>query len=822
MVAAAIVANLLRAVAVSAGEIDFSRDVRPLLSQHCFACHGPDADSREAGLRLDRADAALAELKSGTTAIVPGKPDASELIARITTDDADLRMPPAASGHTLGDDEIDVLRRWIAGGAKFDDHWSFRPVAQVEPPAVKNEAWVRNPIDRFVLARLEKEKLAASPEADATTLLRRLSLDLTGLPPTPSEVAEFLNDDQPGAYERAVERLLASPHFGERWGRHWLDLAHYADSDGYLGDALRPYAWRYRDWVIDAVNRDLPHDQFTVEQLAGDLLPGATLEQKTATGFLRNTLRNTEAGVDLEEYRLKEIVDRVSTVGIGWLGLSVGCAECHAHKFDPISHREFYEMFAFFNDADDVDVSAPLPGERERYEAKRQTWDAADKKFVAELDKFFAGSKDAKPALDHKSWLSALALDAKKRSKEQAKLLDDAAKHPDAALRKLCAEYAAHFANRPPPPSSKVMTVAARKSPRVSYVHLRGDYRSRGEDVTPGTPAVLPPLKPRGAKPDRLDLARWLVDPSNPLTPRVTVNHIWQHLFGRGLVSTVDNFGSGGEAPSHPELLDWLAGEMVRRHWSRKEMIRLIVGSAAYRQTSAMRSDLETRDPLNVLLARQSRFRIEAEEVRDAALAASGLLHRAVGGPGIRPPQPAYVASISRNTGWETSTGPDLYRRGMYILFRRATPYPMLLTFDAPDSTQACTRRERSNSPLQALTLLNDPVFVECAQHLGRHLAEGSSRTVETRITEGFRRCLGRDPQPMELDRLRTYFLGELARFSADAHAADLLATARSAAATKEAASQSVKKTAEEAASTAAWIATARVLMNLDEFITRE
>ena len=802
--------------------VDFSRDVRPLLSQHCYACHGPDSGSREAGLRLDRADAALAELESGATAIVPGKPEASELIARITTNDADLRMPPAASGHTLSDEEIDVLRRWIVGGAKFDDHWSFRPVAQVEPPAVKNEAWIRNPIDRFILARLEKEKLATSPEADASTLLRRLSLDLTGLPPTPAEVAEFLADDQPNAYERAVDRLLASPHFGERWGRHWLDLAHYADSDGYLGDALRPNAWRYRDWVIEAVNRDLPHDQFTIEQLAGDLLPDATLEQKTATGFLRNTLRNTEAGVDLEEYRLKEIVDRVSTVGIGWLGLSVGCAECHSHKFDPISHREFYEMFAFFNDADDVDLAAPLPGEQERYEAKRKTWDAADEQLTAALDAAFIGAKDVKPAVDRKAWLAALSTETKKRSKDQTKLLDEVLKHPDASLRRTCAEYAVHAAKKPSGPSSKVMTVASRKATRTSFVHLRGDYRSRGEDVSPGTPAVLPPLKPRGAKADRLDLARWLVDPANPLTPRVTVNHIWQHLFGRGLVSTVDNFGSGGEAPSHPELLDWLASEMIRQKWSSKEMIRRIVGSAAYRQTSAMRPELETRDPLNVLVARQSRFRIEAEEVRDAALAASGLLHRAIGGPGIRPPQPAYVASISRNTGWETSTGTDLYRRGMYILFRRATPYPMLLTFDAPDSTQACTRRERSNSPLQALTLLNDPVFVECAQHLGRQLVEGSSRTVEARITEGFQRCLGRDPQQMELDRLRFYFLGELTRFLEDPNAAESLASSRHATATKEAASKSAKKTNEEVASAAAWISTARVLMNLDEFITRE
>lgn len=705
--------------------VDFSREVRPILSQYCFACHGPDEASREAGLRLDRADAAWGELESGATAIVPGRPEASELIARIDSDDPDLRMPPASTGHALNEAQANLLRRWIEEGGEFDEHWSFRPITKPQTPPVKNAAWVRNPIDRFVLARLERERLAPSPEADRATLLRRLSLDLWGLPPEPAQVAEFLEDSSPDAYERLVDRLLASPHFGERWGRHWLDLAHYADSEGYLGDAMRPHAWLYRDWVIDAINRDLPFDQFTIEQLAGDLLPKATIAQKTATGFLRNTLRNTEAGVDLEEYRLKEIVDRVSTVGIGWLGLSLGCAECHSHKYDPISHREFYELFAFFNNADDVDL-----------------------------------------------------------------------------------------------PETKAMTVARRKTDRVSYIHLRGDYRSRGEDVTPGTPAALPPLTARGDQADRLDLARWIVDGDHPLTPRVTANHLWKHLFGRGLVATVDNFGSGGEPPSHPELLDWLARELVERGWSRKAMIRLIVTSAAYRQESHGRPELEQRDPLNVLLARQGRFRLEAEAIRDAALSASGLLECRIGGPGIRPPQPAYVASISRNVDWKVSTGADLYRRGMYIIFRRATPYPMLLTFDAPDSTVACVRRERSNSPLQALTLLNDPVFFECAQALGGKLAGGPPRALDVRLSEGFRRCLGRHPQPAELDRLRTLFHEQRSRFAKDVDAA-LRIAGRGPSETPVMALASATPDVE-AAEQAAWIVTARVLMNLDEFITRE
>lgn len=799
--------TLIGAITARAEEsptVDFSRDVRPLLSQYCFSCHGPDEAARQAGLRLDRADAALAELESGAIAIVPGRVEASELIARITTADAGLRMPPASSGHTLSVEQIDKLRRWVAGGARFDDHWSFRPIAKPEPPTVQNTASVRNPIDAFILARLEREKIVPSPEADRATLVRRLSLDLLGLPPQPTDIAEFLADQSPDAYERLVDRLLASPHFGERWGRHWLDLAHYADSDGYLGDGFRSYAWLYRDWVIDAVNRDLPFDRFTIEQLAGDLLPEATLAEKTATGFLRNTMRNTEAGVDLEEYRLKEIVDRVSTVGIGWLGLSLGCAECHSHKFDPISHREFYQLFAFFNDADDVDVPAPRPGEQEKYEARLKSWSADDAKLSTTLDAALTGNG--------KAIRLALAVEAKKRTADQSKLLETVKSSASDDLRSLCEAYEKHASKKPTAPTTKAMAVAKRNKERVSYIHLRGDYRSRGEDVTPGTPAVLPPLAAREAKADRLDLARWIVDPLNPLTPRVTVNHFWKHLFGRGLVATVDNFGSGGESPSHPELLDWLAREFIERRWSRKALIRLIVTSATYRQTSDGRNELVSRDPLNVLLARQSRFRLEAESVRDAALTASGLLQRTIGGPGIRPPQPDYVASISRNTDWKVSTGPDLYRRGMYIVFRRATPYPMLLTFDAPDSTVACTRRERSNSPLQALTLLNDPVFFECAQSLGRSLAGASSGSFDARLEEAFQRCLGRGPRPAERDRLRRFFDERKAQLAADP------VTTRAIIGKKSNGSRSNSDGTDEAA----WILTARVLLNLDEFITRE
>ena len=586
------------ACAVEPSAFEFSRDVQPILTKHCFVCHGPDEGSRKAGLRLDKRLAATAKLESGVVAILPGQPEASELFRRISADVADSRMPPEKHGPALSPRDVKTLRDWISAGALYDDHWSFRRLHKVEPPAVKNEGWVRNPIDRFILSRLESEMLTPSPEADRTTLLRRLSLDITGLPPTPAEVTEFQTDNAPDTYERTVDRLLASPHFGERWGRHWLDLAHYADSDGYLNDDMRPNAWRYRDWVINAVNRDVPFDRFTVEQLAGDLLPEATDAERTATGFLRNTLRNIEAGVDREFYRVKEVADRVGTVGAGWLGLTLGCAECHSHKYDPISHREFYQLFAFFNETDDVELA-----------------------------------------------------------------------------------------------ETKAMTVARSKEHRETFVHLRGDYRQRGDATEPGMLAVLPPLSPRGERADRLDLAWWVIDSANPLTPRVTVNRWWLHLFGRGIVPSIDNFGVGGDPPTHPELLDWLAAKLIEQGWSRKAMIRLIVCSATYRQASTGRDELNRRDPLNLLLAKQSRMRLEAEIVRDAALMASGRLDRRVGGPGIYPPQPAYVTSIGRNIKWEVSQGTDLYRRGMYIVFRRATPYPMLLTFDAPDSTIACAAR---------------------------------------------------------------------------------------------------------------------------------
>ncbi|QDT55993.1 Planctomycete cytochrome C [Caulifigura coniformis] len=783
--------------------VDFQRDIRPILAQNCFTCHGPDAASREAGLRLDRRPDAIGRLESGQAAIHPGHAESSELIRRLVADDSEL-MPPPETGRRLTPEQIDLLRRWVDSGAEYAGHWAYLPLTRPETPALANPKAARNEIDHFVLAALDRENLAPETEADRTTLIRRLSLDLTGLPPTAADVAAFLSDSRNDAYEQLVERLLSSPHFGERWGRHWLDLARYADSDGYLGDDLRPNAFRYRDWVIEAINRDLPFDQFTIEQIAGDLLPDATLEQQIATGFHRNSMKNTEAGADREEDRVNQAVDRVSTVGNVWLGLTVGCAQCHTHKYDPITHHEFYGLYAFFNNADDRDVSIPSPDQ------SRQK--AALKQWTVERDQAEAAVRKVAPGLSKKeldSLIKLLSKSAARRDDDEESRLASMLEDLDEAQRLSLSEFEAIAARKPIVQEFKASTIAVAAKARETHVHMRGDFRSPGDIVTPGTPQFLNPLKTRGDAPDRLDLARWIVDDSNPLTARVAVNHVWKHLFGRGLVHPSDNFGISGEPPSHPELLDWLASEFRRLGWSRKELIRLIVTSATYRQRSTSRPEVEARDPLNVWLARQSRLRVEAEIVRDLALSVSGLLEPKVGGPSIRPALHARVTAISRNREWEVSGGSDRYRRGMYVLLRRATPYPMLTQFDAPDTTASCSVRERSNSPLQALTLLNDPVFLECARHFGERLTREESSDARVWIAAAFQQALSRAPEHRELDRLVELHRehSELISRLPAAELATLIARA-------------LPET--EARELATRILMARTLMNLDEFITRE
>jgi hypothetical protein len=768
------------AVTVSAAGFD---DVRPILERHCIRCHNPVA--RKGGLSLVDARGMRAGGNTGRV-IAPGDTAGSRLVRLVAGQEKNLRMPP--EGETLSADEVARLRAWIDGGADWPKdvaleyrtarpHWAFQPIRDPQLPAVKNAAWVHNGIDRFILARLEKEGIAPSPEAPPETLIRRVTLDLIGLPPTIEEIDAFLEEYSAkprSAYEKLIDRLLASPTYGERWGRHWLDAARYADSDGYEKDSGRPWAWRYRDWVIDALNRDVPFDQFTVEQLAGDLLPAATTEQKIATGFHRNTLTNKEGGVDPEEFRVAAVVDRASTTAKVWLGLTLNCCQCHDHKYDPLTQREFYQFFAFFDGDQEVDIDAPLPSEAEAVATKR-TAHAAKR---TDLQKAVNEYRQAHPT-------------AGKADPELAKRAKALADHDKTA-----------------PAVSKAPTLRAGPT-RKTHLMVRGDFLRKGVEVSPDVPAVLPPLT-AGGRPTRLDLARWLVAPQNPLTRRVLVNWVWQKYFGRGLVATPEDFGTQGERPSHPELLDWLASRVVEQKWSLKELHRLIVTSATYRQSSQSRPELRERDAYNVLLSRQSRLRLEAEALRDSALAASGLLARKVGGPSVRPPQPPGIAELTYagSARWIESVGPDRYRRGLYTWFQRTSPYPMLLTFDAPDGVVCAVRRARSNTPLQALTLMNDVVFVECARELGRKLMAEKGDVAE-KVAAGFRTCVARQPTRAEQERLTDLF-ADLRRLAA----ADPVGSAKLAG--------PKRRNGADAAEAAAWVALARVLLNLDEFVTRE
>lgn len=687
--------------------VEFNRDIRPILAAKCYACHGPDEDKREADLRLDvRAEAVKAAIK-------PSQPEASELWKRIThTDPADV-MPPPSSPKQLTKIERDLIRRWIAAGAEYQNHWAFEPIKR---PAVPQSDG-KNPIDAFITARLRTHGLKPAPAASPAALIRRVYLDLTGLPPSPSDLAA-LSDWSEQKYEQIVDRLLASPNFGERWGRHWLDMARYADSNGFLGDGLRPNAFVYRDWVIRAFNADLPFDQFTIEQIAGDLLPQPTPDQITATGFHRNAALNTEAGVDKEEARYQNLVDRVNTTGRVWMGLTVGCAQCHTHKYDPITIRDYYSFYAFFDNTVDRD-------------------------------------------------------DAKTKA--------------------------------------QVLTEAD-KDRRQTYVHLAGDYTRRGPDVIPASLSALPPMaKPIQPEPGRLDLAQWLVSPQHPLTSRVAVNHIWSKLFGFGFVRTPDDFGTAGESPSHPDLLDWLASEFMRNGWSRKQLIKLIVMSATYRQSSAHREDIIELDPLNCLLARQNRIRLDAEILRDSALAVSGLLKRTIGGPSFRPPLPEDVFDVGRSSNWQASPGDEIYRRSLYIITLRSVLYPTLTTFDSPDAADACVRRERSNTPLQALAMMNDSVFVEAAQALALRAMRESAHDTASRLSQLFEWTLNRSPRAEEMQCLAGFHSEQKARVEkGGAKTLDVLGNT------------STFVSVPDQIEAATLVAVARVLMNLDEFINRE
>ncbi len=989
--------------------VNFIRDVRPILARNCYECHGPDEGHRKAELRLDTSTGAFAKTKD-SAAFVPKNLADSEAFQRIISTDDSQRMPPTKSGKTLTPEQIDTLKRWIEQGASWSEHWAFEKPVRPALPEVSNGQWGHNDIDRFVLARLDKEGLKPSREADRRSLARRVALDLTGLPPAPELVAEFVKDQSPDAYEKLVDRLLQSSAYGERWTRLWLDLARYADTRGYEKDRSRTI-WRYRDWLIDAFNADMPFDQFTREQLAGDLLPNPTSDQLLATAMHRNTMVNEEGGTDDEEFRIAAVKDRVDTTLQVWMGLTMGCAKCHSHKYDPLPHREYYQFYAFFNQTADSDKgdespTAPTPTKEQteklqqvnaeiaalqkqiekptpEIQAELTAWETTARSTQGwsrmKPEKMTAASGSAMKPQDDGSILvegagpakeqyvlnfpyaekqltglrlevipdkslpkggvgrslndgnfvlSAIRLAWKSKSGEvkdipltkaeadfaqtnypveHALKNDDIKKHGWAVSPQLTQPHTAVFtvgeagtladaaelivtldhqfefsypgfsigrfrlstttdaqpslkeeipvailalvqipadlrtpdqkqllyrhvaqrskltqplrdeiakkqgelaANKP------IETPIFRELPadkqRVTNIHLRGNFLTKGDEVTAAVPTAFHSF-PADAPRNRLGVAQWLTDPNNPLTARVAVNRFWAQLFGIGLVESQEDFGIQGLAPSHPELLDWLATEFVRDGWSMKRLCKLIVMSSTYRQSSRVTPELMERDRFNRLLARGPRYRLEAEMLRDQALAVSGLLSQKMYGPSVMPPQPDGIWRSTYNLDkWKTSPGEDKYRRGLYTFIKRTSPYPSMMTFDGP-SREICTiRRINTNTPLQALVLLNDPVYVEAAQALARRMAqvEGS---IDTQLTVGFQSALIRPPQPRELAALRQLYEQRLKFYQKDAIAAEQMAVNPLGAAPK----------GVDHSVLAALTAVCNVILNLDEFVTR-
>ena len=813
--------------------IDYLTEIKPILTQRCFACHG--AETQKSGLRVDTAAALKLGGDTGA-AIVPGKPDDSLLMHAITGTNGASRMPPKEP--RLTDAEVALIKTWISQGAhaptdelpagpatvKNRDHWSFQPVRRSELPQVTQPEglaadWTQHEIDRFILSRLQSEGLTPAPEADRETLIRRVSLDLLGLLPTPAEVDEFVADQDSHAYERMVDRILSSPHYGERMARQWLDLARYADSNGFTRDQPRSI-WKYRDWVIQAFNANMPFDQFTVEQIAGDMLPNATLEQKIATGFHRNTSINEEGGTDPEQFRVESVVDRVNTTGIVFLGLTVGCAQCHDHKYDPVSQREYYQLFAFLNNADEPKLEVPTPeqiasGALPRRDELRQKIKSLEEEFAKVKPEFDAEQAAWEKTVteEQKQKLpilvtNGLNLSQAMRTPENTKPLIDYFKAHEIARKKFPVLQQISDLKGNEPEFITTLVMQERPEPRETHVQIRGDFLRLGVKVAPAVPAVLPALPADSQNPTRLDLAKWLVSASNPLTPRVTVNRLWQKFFGRGLVDTENDFGLQGTPPTHPELLDWLAADLVESGWNLKSFQKQVVMSAAYRQSSRHRADLAELDPQNKLYGHQSRLRLDAELIRDVALSASGLLTPVVGGPSVYPPQPEGVFDFTQDKKpWIAATGADRYRRGMYTYLWRSSPYPAMTVFDFPDANVACTRRSRSNTPLQSLTLANDQTFVEFAQGLAKRALTEVKADDVTRLNATFRWCLSRKPSDAELARLVKLLEEQRTSFTTDT-------------AQKIAPMEMIANVAPTEA--AAWTAVARVLLNLDEFITRE
>ena len=994
----------------AAPPVDFARDVRPLLSDRCFSCHGPDESKRQAGLRLDTEDGAK-KPRGPRTPIVPGNAVASEILKRVAPENPARRMPPPYSDRKpLTETEVATLRTWIEQGAKWQGHWSFTAPVRPEEPAVQNRSWVRNPIDSFILARLEREGLVPSPEADRARLLRRVSFDLTGLPPTLAELDSFLADRSPDAYEKAVDRLLASPRYGERMAVDWLDAARYADTHGYQTDPAKEI-WPWRDWVINAFNRNMPFDRFTIEQLAGDLLPNATLDQRIATGFQRNHRINSETGSIAEEFQAENLVDRASTVGTVWLGLTVGCARCHDHKYDPIPTRDFYSLYAFFNNVDEAGNGGPSDGRGnfkpflrlpapdleaqlaatdgelktaraklaaidKKLERRQAAWEPNALRYQPKWEVLTPGNLKADngvtlearpdgsvlaggamppssiyeltattklrnitafrlellpdPSLpaggsgrgaggkgvvtlfearveNRKVNLARITADFKSeeselnlvvRPAEQLKrgwgvnpemnkphyavieptrlegsgkgttfsfrigseyegapvgrfrISVTSSEYPEVVPEDMAAILRTPAAGRTPKDATALtkyfvthplerrsasqevaqleagrrtienkipstMVMSEMSAPRDTFILMRGAYDKPGDKVTPAVPAFLPPM-PADAPRNRLGLARWLVDPANPLTARVAVNRYWQMYFGTGLVKTAEDFGSQGEAPSHPELLDWLATEFVRSGWDVKAIEHLIVTSAAYRQASNATTALRERDPENRLIARGPRVRLSAEMIRDQALLVSGLLSTKMGGPSVKPYQPEglweQLSAFPGRKLFERSKGEDLWRRSVYSYWKRTVPPPSLTIFDAPTREACVVRRQMSTTPLQALALLNDEMYIETARKFAERIVKEGGSSSSQRLAWALRSATSRPPTDAEVQILEQGLNRRLARYRTDSASAEKLL----------AAGESPRDKALDAAELAAYTTTASVILNLDEVITRQ
>lgn len=815
-------------------EVRFNRDVRPILSDHCFSCHGPDANHREADLRLDVREAAVA-----SRAIVPNQPTESELIARILTDDPEKRMPPESAHKPLSPQQVETLKRWVEQGAEYEPHWAYQLPVKAAVPAEANA------VDFLVRKRLGEIGLKPSPAADRRTLIRRLSFDLTGLPPSPQEVADFIKDSSPDAYAKVVDRLLHSPHYGERMAAQWLDVVRYADTIGYHSDVPRN-VWPYRDWVIRSFNENKRFDRFTIEQVAGDLLPDANQETRVGSAFNRLLLTTEEGGAQPKDYEQRMLTDRVRAIGTAWLGQTTGCSQCHDHKFDPITMRDFYSLGAFFADIKELSVGkredgmlvitpeqearlaqldASVAERKAAFSQAEQQVNAAQQQWLAEqianpvalpeLAAESSASEELKKLAQQVAELQkkpAAEWDAKQKDAVQTyyrKAVNTSLAAPLQALSQAEGERNSYFNTLP-----KCIVSISDPQKRTVRILPRGNWMDEtGEVVKPALPAFLVPSNPDGRELTRLDLAQWLVSRENPLTARTVMNRMWKQFFGTGLSRVLDDLGAQGEPPINPELLDWLASEFVDSGWDVQHMVRLIVMSDTYQQVSTAAKELAAVDPNNRECARQTPFRIDAELVRDNALAISGLLVPKIGGPSVKPYQPdRYWENLNFPTrDWVADTGESLYRRGLYVWWQRTFLHPSLLAFDAPSREECVAERNRSNIPQQALVLLNDPIYVEAARAFATRVMTDCSGDTTQRIQYAWQLALQRDPTPREI-----------------AIAEKLLSDQRSAYEQTPAAAEELLKTGAaplpanlDHRELAAWTHVTRVLLNLHETITR-